>query len=97
MSKQIVSQKMEMTCDACGKTKVWELAGADLNIEILREMQEWYAVAHKVINYQTGQLAELKGDACSVACVPVLAVKLQLPDDSPIDIESLRAGNIGTN
>jgi hypothetical protein len=101
MSKQVVSQKMEMKCDACGKTKVWELVGADQNIDTLREMQEWYSVIHKVIDYHDGQLRQLAGDACSVDCVAVLAVKLQLPstDESGIDFDALRsgAGNVEAN
>jgi hypothetical protein len=99
MSKQVVSQQMEMKCDACGKTKVWELVGADNNTAILQEMQEWYTVAHKVVDYRTGQLTQLMGDACGVECVPVLAVKLVLAPDTEgaIDLNALRASNFDAN
>lgn len=100
MSKQVVSQQMEMTCDACGETKKWELVGADQNLTLLEEMQEWYTVSHKVIDPRTGQLTQLMGDACSLPCVPPVAVKLAVPAppiSDGIDLESLRAKNMEAN
>lgn len=98
MSKMITSQKMEMTCEGCGEKKEWELVGADNNPGILQEMQAWFTVARKIVDPRTGALTQMMGDACGLACVPVVAVKLALPpmpeepaDD--IDLAGLRAGN----
>ena len=96
MSKELVSQRMVMTCEACGATKEWELVGADSNPEILQEMQLWYVVAHKVVSHD-GQLVQMTGDACSLECVPAVAVKLALPaptDERPLDLASLRVSNL---
>lgn len=99
MSKQITSQKMEMTCEACGAKKEWELVGADNDPEILQEMQSWYIVGRKVVDPRTGALTQLAGDACSPVCVSVLAVKLALPPepDDNIDLAFLRAANPQAN
>lgn len=93
MSKEIVSQVMKQTCEACGATKEWELVGADQNKAILEEMQQWYTVGRKVIS--NGQMIQLSAEACSLACVPAAAVKLALPpqEEEPadrIDLASLR-------
>ena len=77
MSKELISQIMQSTCDACGAVKKWELVGADMNEPILEEMQEWYIVNRKVVI--NGQLTTIAADACSLACVPAAAVKLALP------------------
>jgi len=96
MSKELVSQVMQQTCDACGATKKWELIGADMNEPLLEEMQEWYIVQRKVV--VRGQLTAIAADACSLACVPAAAVKLALPpqsgeDQGSIDLASLQAAN----
>lgn len=100
MAKLITSQKMEMTCEGCGIKKEWELIGADLQPLVLQEMQEWYMVGHKVVDPRTGELRNVVGDACGLACVPVVAVKLALPSqesESNIDLASLRASNFQAN
>ena len=101
MSKLITSQKMEMTCEACGAKKEWELVGADQDPAILQEMQLWYTVARKVIDPRTGALTQLMGDACGLECVSVVAVKLAVPSqDEPadnIDLAGLRAKNFQAN
>ena len=101
MSKLITSQKMEMTCEACGTKKEWELVGADQDPVTLQEMQAWYTVARKVIDPRTGALTQLMGDACGLECVSVVAVKLAVPpQDEPaddIDLASLRAKNFQAN
>ena len=91
MAKQIVTQVMEMTCEACGATKTWDLVGADQNLAMLQEMQEWYVVGHKVVSLD-GQLIQLTGDACALACVPAVAIKLALPPEPAdnIDLSALR-------
>jgi hypothetical protein len=97
MSKLIISQKMEMTCEACGEKKEWELVGADNNPAILQEMQAWFIVGRKIVDPRTGQLTQLGGDACSIPCVAVLAVKLAVPPEEPaetIDLASLRVSNL---
>jgi hypothetical protein len=98
MSKEVVSQKMKQTCEGCGAFKEWELVGADGNPTILQEMQEWYNVNRKVVT-PDGRLAQLTGDACSLSCVPVVAVKLALPpaqqeQTDQIDLSSLRTANL---
>lgn len=95
MSKELTSQKLKQTCDACGATKEWEMVGADQNPQTLVEMQEWYQVGHKV-QTPNGQLVQLTGDACSLTCVPAVAVKLALPaqEDEEIDLNSLRTSNM---
>jgi hypothetical protein len=102
MSKLITSQKMEMTCEACGKQVEWELVGADQDPVILQAMQSWYTVARKVIDPRTGALTQMMGDACGLECVTVVAVKLAVPpqDAEPadnIDLASLRAANFKAN
>lgn len=98
MSKEITSQVMKQTCDACGTSKEWEMVGADDKPEILIEMQEWYIVGRKVIDPQ-GRMGSISVDACSLACVPAAAIKLALPKfaEEPadkIDLASLRQSNL---
>jgi hypothetical protein len=92
MPKEIVSQVMQQTCDGCGAIKTWELIGADQNETILGEMQEWYQVGRKILA-PNGQLVQLNADACSLACVPVAAIKkLVLPKfEEPVDNIDLAA------
>ena len=97
MSKELVSQKLQQTCDACGVVKEWELVGADNNPTILVEMQEWYSVERKVII--DGRMTQVIVHACSLPCVPAAAVKLALPREQNeptdnIDLASLRASNL---
>ena len=71
---------------------------ADGNEAILQEMQLWYQVGRKVVDPRTGALIQLSGDACSLKCVTVLAVKLAVPPQAPepednIDLASLRAAS----
>jgi hypothetical protein len=101
MSKEIVSQMMKATCEGCGASKTWELVGADLNISVLDEMQEWYSVQRKVVG-EGGRLIGLSADACSLSCVPAAAIKLALPPQNQepaddIDMNSLRAANVRLN
>jgi hypothetical protein len=98
MSKEIVKQEMKMKCEACGVEKIWDLVGADDKPEVLREMEEWYQVVHRIVHPQTGQLVPLMGDACSLACVSAVAVKLAVPDDAvglsnQVDLAALRSQN----
>lgn len=92
MSKELISQVMQSTCDACGAVKKWELVGADMNEPVLQEMQEWYIVNRKVII--RGQMTAIAADACCLACVPAAAVKLALPASEVaadnIDLAALR-------
>src|SRR6202795_4584716 len=96
MAKELISQRMKQTCDACGAMKEWELVGADENPTILSEMQEWYIVTRKVII--NGRMTQLTADACTFACTPAAAVKLALPPQSEptdnIDLASLRVSNL---
>jgi len=97
MSKEVISQIMEQTCDVCGKKVQWELVGADSRPDVLFEMQKWFQVGRKAVG-PDGQLVQLGFDACSLDCVPTGAVKLTLPKfDEPtdnIDLASLRMGGI---
>ena len=92
MSKELISQVMQSTCDACGAVKKWELVGADMNEPVLQEMQEWYIVTRKVVI--RGQMTAITADACCLACVPAAAVKLALPASEVaadnIDLAALR-------
>jgi hypothetical protein len=91
MSKQVISQRMEQVCDACGATKEWELVGADQNQVIIDEMQEWYSVGRKLVI--DGRMTQLAVDACSLNCVVVAAAKMVPQPESPadkIDLASLR-------
>lgn len=97
MSKEIVSQRMKQTCDACGTVKEWELVGADENPTVLNEMQEWYIVTRKL--FLNGELTQLTADACCLACTPAAAVKLALPiqqreSAAEVDLASLRAADL---
>ena len=100
MSKEVISQVMQQTCEGCGNAKTWELVGADQNPEILGEMQGWYTVTRKIVvpdEYSRPALQQLTADACCLACVPAAAIKLALPSsqDEPadnIDLNSLRQG-----
>lgn len=96
MSKELVSQRMKQTCDACGAVKEWELVGADDNPTVINEMQEWYIVTRKL--FLGGRLTQLTADACSLACTPAAAVKLALPPQEDtadkIDLASLRQSHL---
>lgn len=95
MSKALLSQVMEQTCDGCGAVKKWELVGAEMNEPLLEDMQEWYIASRKVII--RGQLTTIAADACSLACLPAAGVKLALPSADMaadnIDLAALRAAN----
>ena len=96
MSKEMVSQRVKQTCDGCGLSKETETIGTSQQ-DIIDEMQKWYGVGRKVL--LNGEIVQLSVDACSLACVPVAAVKLALPkvaDESvdEIDLASLRAQNL---
>jgi hypothetical protein len=97
MAKELISQKMQQTCDVCGALKEWELIGAEDNPTILGEMQEWYIGSRKVVI--NGRMTQLTVDACSSACYTASAGKLALPpmdDESAdkIDLTSLRVSNL---
>jgi len=97
MSQECVSQKIKRTCDACGTEREWELIGPSENT--LREMENWYTVIREVVVGDRFQ--KLLAQACSLACVPVAAVKLALPPAPPeapeIDLASLRTGGNQVN
>jgi hypothetical protein len=97
--KEVISQKMQQVCDACGKKHEWELVGADQNAVTLAEMQEWFTIRRKAVI--DGALQQLSIDACSVTCVPAAALKLLLPPLPPpeepadnIDLASLRTPQV---
>ena len=100
MSKEVISQILKQTCEGCGKSVDWQLCGADDNPNMLNEMQQWFVVGRKIVN-KHDQLVAISGDACSVTCVAVVAVKLSNPeassDTNKIDLSSLRAGNLDAN
>ena len=94
MAEIMSSQKMKRTCDACGKEQEWELIG--VQEMALLEMQEWYLVTRAVI--LNGNFEKINANACSLPCVPAVAVKLALPGaaEEPadnIDLASLRASS----
>lgn len=93
MAEIMSSQKMKRTCDGCGAEKEWELVG--VQEPSILEMQEWYLITRAV--FFQGRFEKISANACSLACVPVAAVKLALPPAPPeeptddIDLASLRA------
>ena len=94
MSQETVSQKIKRTCDACGLVKEWELIGMSENT--VNEMTAWYTVIREVFDPEARGFVKLLVQACSLACVPVAAVKLALPpreEEPTIDLASLRANN----
>lgn len=97
MAEYMSSQKMTRECDACLLKKEWELVNAAP--EALAEMQAWFLLTRKVII--DGRPTQITGNACSLACVSAVAVKMALPpQEEPaddIDLASLRASNFQTN
>jgi hypothetical protein len=94
MSQEIISQKMRRTCQGCELVKEFELV--NMTPETSNDMQGWYTVIREVLDPQEGRFVKMMVQACSLACVPVAAVKLVLPDLEPtsdIDLKSLRAGS----
>ena len=92
MSQRVISQVVERTCDACGKVEKYDLVVPTQ--EAILAMCEWYMVG---LQFPSGEAAKVQ--ACSLECVPAAAVKLALPSsapeqDPPIDLDSLRAGNM---
>jgi hypothetical protein len=90
MSQRVVSQIVERTCDGCGKVETYDLAAPSQ--ETLLAMCEWYMIGRQ---FPSGEA--VKAQACSLECVPVVAVKIATPSsapeqDAPIDLDSLRAG-----
>jgi hypothetical protein len=97
MSQRVVSQIVERTCDGCGKVEKYDLAAPTQ--ESLLAMCEWYMIGRQ---FPSGEA--VKAQACSLECVPVVAVKIALPpaepqDEPAIDLSALRAGdfNPGVN
>ena len=88
--QKVTSQKIERTCDAgCGVVKTWEFI--EMTDETILEMQNWYTVIREIFDGR--QFQKIAVQACSLACVPVAAVKLALPkvaDEPEIDLASLR-------
>lgn len=96
MSQQLISQKVQRTCEGCGAVKEFELVG--ISPETTDEMLAWYTIVREVFDPEQGRLVKIAVQACTLACVPPAAVKLALPpitDQSPeqeIDLKSLRVG-----
>lgn len=86
MSEQVISQKLKRICDGCGKEFVYEMV--DTPDEVITEMTQWIVLARQVADSKTGRFIGLKGQACSLPCVNLAALKLaQVPSNMPDDID----------
>lgn len=94
MSQQVISQKIQRTCDGCGVVKEWELVNA--GEKIIEEMQEWRTVVREV--FMDGHFVKVMVQACSSTClVPadakiIITPKQEEPADN-IDLSTLRTTN----
>lgn len=89
-----VSQVMEFECDGCGFKEQFDLAVPSAETE--RKMAEWFIIK-KMGFTSTGEPVEGRKLAHSLECVPVAATKAQFiaePEEDPIDLNSLRAGQV---
>lgn len=94
MSQKIISQRVQRTCEGCGKVQEWEFVEPSENT--MREMQTWYTVIREVFVEAEGRWVKLLAQSCCLACVPAAATKLALPPQptdpgpSEIDLAALR-------
>lgn len=96
MSQELVSQRIKRTCEGCGSVREWELVNAPDSAA--QEMQQYYTIVREIFSEQEGRYIKLAVQACSLACVPVAALKLAAPQvEEPadnIDLGSLRTNRI---
>ena len=96
MPQEAISQRIKRTCDGCGTSKEWELIG--ITEPTVLEMTEWYQVNREVLT--PNGLTKLTGWSCSLSCLPAAGVKLALPpmaEETPLDLASLRVGDLNAN
>ena len=102
MSAEVISQKVRRTCDACGKAEDFELVGilddTDAGREARERWSKWYAIIHELYPLD-GPAQKLGGLACSLECVPAVAVKPLLPEteESNIDLSQLQVNRGSIN
>jgi hypothetical protein len=87
MSQEMVSQKLQRTCDGCGLVKVWEMVNIQERPEQIEEMQAWYTVVREVFMPGEGFI-KMMVQTCSADCLNKAAEKLKLPEPEPVPEES---------
>lgn len=98
MSTETVSEIKQKTCDACGKVERFEMVGADR--EVIAASAKWFRVLHLTYSAEHDQFLPMIGEACSLDCVPVVAVKISAltpESQDKIDMNALRAANPAAN
>lgn len=86
MSQQVLSQKIERTCEGCGVTVVFEMVNP--TDDAVTAMTRWYTIVREIADSATGRFQKLMVQACSLPCVNVAALKLEvIPSNAPDDID----------
>lgn len=94
MSQQVISQRIKRTCEGCNKIVEFEMV--DPTDDAITDMTRWYTVVREIADSQTGRFHKLMVQACSLPCVNLAALKLEVvPSNAPddIDLDALRASN----
>jgi len=96
MSQEVISQKIQRTCEGCGTVKEWELVG--MGEDAVTEMEQWYTIIREV--FFDGRFQKIMVQACCLGCLPAAGIKLALPkvaeeeQTDNIDLDSLRTERI---
>ena len=86
MSQEVVSQKVERTCEGCGTKVVFEMVNP--TDQAVTEMTEWFTIVREIADSQTGRFHKLMVQACSMPCIAAAALKLAVvPSNAPDDID----------
>ena len=91
MSQVTTSHIEKITCDGCGKEVIVEMIG--LEPEVIEKIQNLFIIARKIFDINAGRFLDMTVQACSLECVPVAALKLELPAQqaaAEIDLAQLR-------
>jgi hypothetical protein len=91
MSQQVVSQIIERTCEGCGVVVKYEVVNP--SDDMITDMTRWYTVVREIADSESGRFVKMMVQACSLPCVNVAALKLEvIPSNAPddIDLKTLR-------
>lgn len=91
MTQIVISQRIQKTCEGCGKVAEFEFIG--MNEKTVEEIMEWRVVVREVLI--DGQFQKVMVQACSQKCLVPADSKIVIQREEQtvdeIDLESLRA------
>jgi hypothetical protein len=93
MSTEMVSHKIQKTCEGCGVVKVYEMVNA--GVDTVQELENWYTVVREMLvpGPEGPHYEKFMVQAHEPGCVPAALLKLMklgLAQDEPQDEIDLR-------